>query len=119
MGYHTNVIAVRGRKLADLAKALPDESLFADTDAVVVGLEGTTDTYWFRYYAKGELQRSIKYTQRSEVEESTGGPHPAEANVKLPKWGRDEDWGFTVLERITKITRKQLDEATYLRVLFG
>jgi hypothetical protein len=173
MGYHTNAVLVRGRKLADLAKALPDvysapdadderlsfdeavagslepdcavaeigdwlvvwdpigqlsfgphgedfrEQLFAHAEAMAVTLEGSSDLYAFHYYADGKLIRALTYEERNRVIEDEGAPLPVEKDITLPKWGRDESWIFTLIERVTGLGFDQLDGDHYLRILFG
>jgi hypothetical protein len=86
--------------------------------ALSVTMEGTTDTYGFTWIVDGKVRRDLAYEQRREVIVDEGEPLPEEANIKLPKWGRDEDWTFTLVERLTGVRRRDLEEARYFRVSF-
>jgi len=59
--------------------------------------------YGFWLYERGSLVRAVRY-DHGEVADQQGAPLPQEADIELPSWGMDEDWAFTILERITPIT---------------
>lgn len=57
--------------------------------------------------------RAVRY-DHGEVAEQEGSPLAAEADIELPSWGMDEDWAFTIVERLTPITNASRDRTPYL-----
>jgi hypothetical protein len=86
--------------------------------ALSVTMEGTTDSYGFRWITNGEVRRDLEYVESSTVVEDTGTALSEEANINLPEWGRDADWVFTVVERLTGLSWEDLECGQYRRVHF-
>lgn len=81
--------------------------------ALAVFWSSVTSQYGFWLYERGQLVRAVRY-DHGEVAEQEGSPLAAEADIELPSWGMDEDWAFTIVERLTPITNASRDRTPYL-----
>jgi hypothetical protein len=79
---------------------------------LVVLWSSVVSMYGFWLYDGGALVRAVRYDHGDAVYQE-GEPLPEEADIVLPSWGMDEDWAFTILERITKITNLSRNSTPY------
>jgi hypothetical protein len=74
---------------------------------------GSTGTCALRLCVDGIEQRFVIHEAGTIVEER-GAPLPEEANIPMPRWGYDDDWILTVLERLTGLTWATIEPYEFL-----
>ncbi len=82
-------------------------ALSKGTAAMGFFLAGITGTCAFRLCIDGVERRWIMHEARQIVDER-GTAILEELGIPMPAWGYDEDWVFTLLERLTGLTWSQL-----------
>lgn len=98
--------------VASAAEALR-RSLSRKRRVLAVTWSSVTSQYGFRFYENGALVRAVHYDHGEPCEEE-GERLPEEDGIELPSWGPDEDWAFTIIERLTAIDNASRDGASYL-----
>jgi hypothetical protein len=88
------------------------QSLSRQGRVLAVVWSSVASQYGFRLYAHGSLVRAVQYADGNIVDEE-GDALPEEADIELPSWGMDEDWAFTIIERLTPIRAAGRNRASY------
>jgi hypothetical protein len=73
------------------------------TRALAVIFSSVTSMYGFWLYDDGDLVRRAIY-ESGELIDSVGRPLPDESDITIPEWGHDEDFVWTMIEKITGLT---------------
>jgi len=90
------------------------EQLSRSGPLLMAHFDSVTSNYGVSYYTAGALRRYVGYVSgqlRSNV--CKGSPLDEEIDIVRPAWGYDEDWVFTLVERLFGLGHIALETATY------
>jgi len=119
MGWNTCAIFVEASRevvldaIAALCSPTAREIDFSEASLMAVVWSSVTSRYGFRFYENGALVRAVRY-DHGEVASEEGDALPEEDDIEIPSWGPDEDWAFTIIERLTAIDAASRERASYL-----
>jgi len=94
------------RLVADAGKKL------AHTTVLSVLFASVTSTYGFSLYEGGKLVRHAMF-ESGETKASSGAPLPAEVAAKVPTWGHDESFLWTVIRGVTGVDSAEVDDEIF------